>query len=637
MLRARKWWIIAAALVVAVAAAAFPWSNWDESITRQLARQVRHTTGLELKTSERVTVALLPRPHIKFRAVSIRDRWGTLQIDTEILKGNLRLLPLLTGRLEVSSLSLILPTIALNVHGRPLHDRGAIARASTAAKASPQARDADETRLATISIAGGRMLVRDGNKKTITQVGDINATLDWAKIKSPAAFSGGFIWRGEKVSLEAMIKNPGQLLRKQASPIAVDFRSRLLNLKLDGSATKISGWQFQGKLTASSTAIRPLLSVTGTQWPLPAPISSIAVDGHIKARPTAISLTNLKLNIDGVQFSGALALLERDKRQVVTATLATDDLNIDHRATNFPRLISPDGKWNSNPLPLKPLALVDLDLRLSAKNASFDNFRASDVALIALARSGSLELSIVAPQAYGGNFRANLKLDQGPALPAISGAVNFRSIDMKSLLDSTKGRLRMTGSAEGEIQFRSAGNNFAEIANLLSGSVRFNLARGSIAGLDIVKGLSLAKTLPLSLPDAIRLGSTPLEKAYVHAKIKDGRLRVTDARLDSGPVHSKVSGEISLPTRALKLSIKAQLKPQKAGAAPHPASTLELDVVGPWRRPSIMPNLESLIKRSKAAESLFTAPAKTSGEKSAIPAAKPPAPKPSPASAPEAP
>ena len=626
MKKAVKWSMIAATLAAVTAIAALPWSYWDTSIQSQLARQVRDTTGLVLKTSEPVTVALLPRPHIKFRSVTISDRWETLNIETEVLKGNLRLLPLLAGRLEVSSLFLYLPTISLNGYGRPLHDRGAIASASTAAKSSRQALDADAASLAAITISGGRLLIKDGQKQVLSQVGDINAKLEWPRIKSPAAFSGEFIWRGEKVSLDANVSNPGQLLRDQTSPVTIEITSRLLDLQLKGKATSIIGSQFQGSIIASSKAIRPLLSMTGSQWPLPAAMSSVSVRGQINVRNTSTSLTDLTLDIDGSRFSGALAILNRGTRPVVTATLATTDLVIDHRSANFPQLTDSDGKWNRASLPLQPLTIADIDLRLSAENARFDDFSAQDIAIVALARNGSLELTVSSPQAYGGNFNANLKLERGPAIPALSGAINFRGIDAKAFLYSAGSRLRISGISDGEIQFRSAGDNFADITSLLSGSLKLNLSKGAITGIDLVKALNLARTLPLSIPDGIRSGETLIEKGHLHANITEGRIMLTDARLDSGAVYSAITGEISLPNRQLNLAIKArEAREFRAASKTQPAqdpadkspkaNSLDLDVTGNWSRPSIAPNPDSLILRSKAAESLIQ-------DTSAPPAAK---------------
>ncbi|MCC2095398.1 MAG: AsmA family protein [Hyphomicrobiales bacterium] len=608
MKKSRKLGIAVVLIAGLTAAAALPWTYWDDGIRNQLAKRIRDTTGLDLSATGKVTVALLPRPHIKIRSVNIKDRWNTLNIDSEFLKADLRLLSLVTGRFEVSSLSLYLPTIAMNIHGRPLHDRGAIARASAARKSTPQARVADAAQLATINIIGGRMQVRESATVTLTNIGDINATLDWPRIKSQAAFTGEFIWRGEKVAMKAMIAKPGELLRKHASGIKLDINSRLLTLALDGIVTARTGWQYQGKLETASTAFRPLLNVAGAEWPLSANVSNVSVAGQLNVRPGSLSLSSLELQIDGTSFSGAIGVLMKDKRPSVTATLATDSLAVDHRAANLPRLNGPNGRWNKTPLPLRPLAAANLDVRMSAKTASFDNVVAEDVAIVALARNGSIEMSISSPKSYAGAFRASFSLEQGPALPAISGALNFERIDAQSFLASISSRLRLSGQATGEIQFRSAGDNFSDIASLMSGNLKLRLAKGQVSGLDLGQALDLAKTLPLSIPDRIRNGSTALENVYVEATIKDGKLSLTKTDIDSGPIKSALSGSIHLPSRQLNLALTAMRSPPQKSPAETKPTSLELDILGNWNRPSIAPNPESLIMRSKAAEPLLQAP-----------------------------
>ena len=605
MTRSRKWVIALVAISALVAAAAVPWTYWDTGIRNQLAKRILDTSGLEFKTTESVTVALLPRPHIKIRNVNIRDRWNTLNIDSEILKADLRLLPLLSGRLEVSALSLYLPTISMNIHGRPLHDRGAIARASAAPKASPQAQAADAARLATIRLVGGRMTVRESASVTLSNIGDINATLDWPRIKEKATFSGEFIWRGEKVSLSATIAQPGELLRMQTSAIRADLTSRLLSLALNGTITAKNGWQYNGQIETSSKALRPLLSVTGSEWPLYANISEVSLSGKMNVRPGSMSLSQLDMNIDGTRFSGTLGILKKDKQPVLTATLATDSLAIDHRAANLPRLTGANGEWNKRTLPLQTLSIANVDLRMSARQARFNNFTAEDVAIVALARNGNVELSIASPKTYNGAFRASFNLEQGPALPALSGSLNFERMNAQSFLASISSRLRLTGEATGEVQFRSAGDNFADMASLLSGSLKLRLAKGQVSGLDLAQALDLAKTLPLSIPDRIRHGSTAFENVVVEATIKDGKLSLAKTQIDSGPIQSALTGSIHLPSRQLNLALKAMRSSDRTARTETPPSSLELDILGNWSRPSIAPNPESLIMRSKAAEPLL--------------------------------
>ncbi|MGE3244723.1 MAG: AsmA family protein [Beijerinckiaceae bacterium] len=620
MKKVHAWGIAAAALVAAGVAAAVPWTFGDNTIRQQLANQIRLATGLDLVATENGTVALLPQPHIKIPGVRIKDRWNNLNVDIQVLKGNLRLLPLIAGRLEVSSLSLYLPTITLNVHARPLNDRGAIAKASQAVTSTPQAKAADSARLGAITITGGRILLVGGGQDTSSQIGDVNATLDWSSISAPARLDGSLIWRGEKVAVSSLVTRPGELLRGQSSALKLSVSSRLLEMTTQGQLSTGAGGQYQGKISASSPAIRPLVSITGAGWPLPHSISNVAIEGTINVRPKSVALAQMNLQIDGTKLGGALAVFLKDARPLVTATLATDEIKIDHRSANFPQLSGPDGRWNAAPLPYGELAFADFDLRLSARKASFDNLHAQDVALVAMGRDGNVETSLSSTKAYNGAIKVDLRIDRGPVLPSMRGSIRFEGLNAEPFLRDAARRANFSGLASGEIEFRTAGSNFEEMAKLLFGSLKIRLANGSLSGLDLGEALKLSQTQPLSMPDRIRGGKTPIINANAGATIREGKLVFSEAMIDSGDIKSSVSGAIHLAERRLDLSI-ATAHAAPAGSSQAAPVQLDLAIAGRWDNPYIAPNPDSLIMRSKAAESLLRGLRKLRDASSASPPA----------------
>ena len=61
------------------------------------------------------TFALLPRPRIKFENVTFSAPDAVVSLQTGMIKGDLRLLPLLTGCLELSSITLFSPYISVDL------------------------------------------------------------------------------------------------------------------------------------------------------------------------------------------------------------------------------------------------------------------------------------------------------------------------------------------------------------------------------------------------------------------------------------------------------------------------------------------------------------------------------------------
>lgn len=102
-------WIAAmlAAAVLALAAAIAPWTFSTGAMLEEIAGQIEASSGLRAAAKGRSTFSLLPRPHIAIDDVAFADPSFALTIEAERLRGNVRLLPLLTGRLELANAELL--------------------------------------------------------------------------------------------------------------------------------------------------------------------------------------------------------------------------------------------------------------------------------------------------------------------------------------------------------------------------------------------------------------------------------------------------------------------------------------------------------------------------------------------------
>jgi hypothetical protein len=142
------------------------------------------------------------------------------------------------------------------------------------------------------------------------------------------------------------------------------------------------------------------------------------------------------------------------------------------------------------------------------------------------------------------------------------------------------------------------------------GSIQTEFAAGSVIGLDLDRALRQARTQPLSLPNELRTGGrTNFRRAQVAGTINGGQLTLTKGSAESETLSIALSGRVSLANRSLDLDIAAT---RPAPASPEmPArdplridQSLQLDFKGPWNRPALQIDPESLINSSEAAAPL---------------------------------
>ena len=123
------------------------------------------------------------------------------------------------------------------------------------------------------------------------------------------------------------------------------------------------------------------------------------------------------------------------------------------------------------------------------------------------------------------------------------------------------------------------------------------------AGFNVEQLLKRLEQRPLSIAGDFRRGRTPFDVLNVTLRIARGTASVEDMRLEGGPVRLALGGSSSIPARDFDLKGTATL----VSSGNDPLFELPFVVQGPWDDPIILPDAQSLIRRSGAAAPLLDA------------------------------
>jgi len=110
---------------------------------------------------------------------------------------------------------------------------------------------------------------------------------------------------------------------------------------------------------------------------------------------------------------------------------------------------------------------------------------------------------------------------------------------------------------------------------------------------------------PLSIGGDFRRGRTPFERFSATVRIADGTANVDEVRIEGGAVRVELGGTSFIPTRELDLKGTAALVAATAEAPP--LFELPFVVQGQWDDPIMLPDAQSLIRRSGTAAPLLDA------------------------------
>jgi len=139
------------------------------------------------------------------------------------------------------------------------------------------------------------------------------------------------------------------------------------------------------------------------------------------------------------------------------------------------------------------------------------------------------------------------------------------------------------------------------VTNTLSGTASLIAHSGALAGINVEQLLRRLERRPLSGNGDFRTGRTPFDQLVLTLKIDQGQVSVDDMHLTGPAVRLSVGGQVSVPSRDLDLKGVATL------ASNETANEFDLPFVvqGQWDDPIMLPDPETLMRRSGAAAPLL--------------------------------
>lgn len=610
---ARRWrallswkWLLAALIAApAIYAAAAPWTFSEPALRMEIARQVARATGLRLDTRARFTFALLPQPTIKIEDPIFGDSTGGVNLGADYLKGSLRLLPLLAGRLEMARVSLARPSIRIDLDIAPGLKAGAIGRMAVEGLRPETAETLETTRLGIVSLTGGSAQIFSKTQALDLRVDNINMVVDWRNIGAPLSLTGTASLHGEPTDLALWVARPGGMLRGEQSPVTLRMKNGALSLSTTGTLALGLRPQFAGRVAASGDSLRGALDFIGSSTPLPTAFRNLSLTGDATIMRNSASLTNLSFSADGNDYEGTLAWRLEDGRPLISGTLATNLLTLAPFLAEAPAIVGQDGQWSREALDLRELAEIDLDLRVSAARARLGRMQAEDAALSIMLKNGRIEIGLAELKTYKGALKGRFSA-QAASGGGVEGraTLGFVGIDVNPLLWDLWGRSKVSGLATGSVIMTGNGESFAQIVRNLDGRGQIQINQGDISGIDIEQALRRIEKRPLVSSFEMRNGRTSFETLNASLRVSKGVAAIEDGLLAGKGARVTFAGAAQIPERTLQIDAEAT-QAAGNGAARKDAPQFPFTISGHWDDPNLSFDAQSLIRRSGAAQPLL--------------------------------
>ena len=191
--------------------------------------------------------------------------------------------------------------------------------------------------------------------------------------------------------------------------------------------------------------------------------------------------------------------------------------------------------------------------------------------------------------------------------------MQFVDVDLENCLGQVFGLHRLEGRGNLAVNLDGSGDSVLAVTHALNGTATLNAESGALTGINVEQLLRRLERRPLSGNGDFRSGRTPFDQLVINLKVEQGMVSVDDMHIDGPAVRLAVAGQASVPTRDLDLKGVATL----VSTATADEFDLPFVVQGPWDDPIMLPDPQSLIRRSGAAAPLLDA-AKTHNASDAV-------------------
>ena len=590
-------------LLTAVAVA--PWAFSNTALSNEISGQIHRLTGLATHLRGHAVFVVLPEPHVSFEDVTLDDPSGAIQLKAGALKAYVRLWPLLTGRIEIASVTLDKPDMTIDLDRHPLIKESVIGRAAEASPGSPEAMEADEVRLGAVTFIDGCVHAHQSSSAMDVTIDAINATLDWHRPGVAAILTAGAKVGGEATTVALWIANPVGFLRGAQSLLSLKIDMASLNLSVDGDIGDLPTWQFKGSLHAATPSLRALLERVGSPLSLPGPFSNFEASSVAAVSPGKAVLSSLRLAFDGNELEGTLALQAKRKGTALSGTLATNRLSLQPFLAGLSPAVGRDGQWNRDTFDSGVLGSADLDLRLSAAHLIFSHFEIGDAAFSILRNSSRLELALAGAKAYHGEVKGRVTFEQrgnGVGLQA-EGAIS--GADFAALSFEASGRPEFYGALTSTFNLESSGPSLSELMRGLEGQAQVDVRQGQLGGIDIESALHRIDKSPLTLLADIHRGRTAFDHAGFRLLFDKGVASIKEGKLENPAFRLNFGGSIDFGERGLDLHALAKPEAAAAASGTEGGAEFHFDIGGSWDNLVFSPDVHALIRRSDAAAPLF--------------------------------
>ncbi len=566
--------IVSLAVAVYVILSSYNYNGLKPEITRA----VKDDTGRELTLGGDISLKIGFTPALVVKDVSFQNApWGSQPNLAKIKRFEIkvRLLPLLSRRIDVKRLILIEPEILFETD---------VSGKSNLAFETPKKQDLtqgkDETKAGgdwkllaltfnELQIEKGRITYIDHELKRTygATVGTLMATATSSesptKLKLKGAYNGkSFEVTGALCPLIAFV-NPNK-----AWPVNLAVKTENAALTLDGTVKDpLARRGIELNFTLKGKDLASFKQLSGESYHLGGPFD---ISGRIAdTARNAYSISNLRIVQGENDLSGSVELILAENRPRVTAALSAQKLDLrsyfqvsSNTEKTTKHLSKEGGKedriFPDHPLPLETLRQANADVKIHVAQVRLPSLLLTDLDMGMVLNDGALTVKPLKAVLGKGSMDGHLSLQSQGKVASLTIVFKINKLDISYLTKEPKSTEGLQGNLDADIDLRAQGSSIAGLMGGLTGKTVLVMGKGRVDNkyIDMLGGDLSSSLFRLLNPFRKETQYTSINCFISGFNIKDGVASTTALALNTDYMVVVGEGEIDLKAERLNLSLK---------------------------------------------------------------------------------
>lgn len=520
-----------------------------------------------------------------------------------MLELDVRTLPLLLGRVHLTSLRLDGPDVLLESG-----DEGGNWRFR-------EGGGGDGPRIDRLQVEGGRLRFVDAARGTDVDLA-LESTDPGEATARPLMLRGRGHWRGEPFRIAGAVASPLEL-RASGTPYAVDLRASAgaTRARARGTITRLFHLEsFDVRMALSGKDLEDLYPLLGLAMPHTPPY---ALDGRLVRDGQAWRYEGFDGTVGDSDLSGTARVDTSGERILFTGDLRSRLLDFDDLAGFVGAAPESGGDEQGNPeleadaarraaegrlLPDTPYELhklrgMDADVRWKAARIEAPGWPLDDMDVRIRLDAGLLRLDPLDFGVAGGRVRSTVRMDAREDTIRTEAVIRPRGLELGRLFPDAKLADGAVGRIGGEVKLAGTGNSVARMLATADGEVALGMGRGRLSNLLLeLAGLDIYEALKFLLGEDRQVA---IRCAFGDFAVEGGVMTARALALDTTDTIIVGEGTVDLRDETFDLVLKPRPKDRSILALRSP---LVLD--GSFRDPGFRPDMARLGLRGAIALTL---------------------------------